>query len=98
MIWCEGKTCLWQNSDDTSIHPVFRGRKSAHLMADTDEELITYAESIGMKANWIQSPGTYSAHFDIVGIKLEKVLKDNRVIKLGREEWVEKYRNRRANG
>lgn len=39
--------------------------KWSHLMADTTEELIAFAKSIGLKESWIQYPGTWKEHFDV---------------------------------
>ena len=36
-----------------------------HMLADTDEELLTMADRIGVQRRWIQYPGTYRVHFDI---------------------------------
>jgi hypothetical protein len=36
-----------------------------HMIADTTEELIVMAKSIGVQTKWIQKAGTYSEHFDI---------------------------------
>lgn len=46
-----------------------RGRWS-HLMADSDEELIEFAKSIGLNPAWIQEPSRrYGAHFDVTASK-----------------------------
>jgi len=56
---------------------VFKGRMSAHLMADTQEELVEYAVRIGLKASWIQYPQDPAhVHFDLTGRYLQRVLKD----------------------
>lgn len=36
-----------------------------HMVADTSDELVAMAESIGVNKKWIQHPGTYIEHFDI---------------------------------
>lgn len=36
-----------------------------HMIADTEEELLTMADKIGVKRKWHQHPGTHRAHFDI---------------------------------
>ena len=36
-----------------------------HMIADTEEELLTMADRIGVQRRWIQYPGTYRVHFDI---------------------------------
>jgi hypothetical protein len=52
---------------------VVRGKWS-HLMADTDEELITFALSIGLRRGWIQYPGTWKTHFDVTqGVRAKAI-------------------------
>lgn len=36
-----------------------------HMVADTHEELMDMARTIGMQAKWLQHAGTYREHFDI---------------------------------
>ena len=57
-----------------------RPTKSCHLLADTTEELIEFAKSIGLKERWIQHPGTPKEHFDIMSQR-----KVNQAIRLGAE-------------
>lgn len=57
-------------------------------MADTDAELIEYAVSIGMRPDWIQRPGTSLCHFDLTGSRLQKVIDDPRVEKVGLNEMA----------
>lgn len=53
-----------------------RFRQSTHLCstlqgeAGTDE-LLVFARRIGLKPQWIQSPGTYKEHFDVFDKKIE---------------------------
>ena len=37
----------------------------SHMMADTTDELLAMAESIGVDQKYIQSAGTTSEHFDV---------------------------------
>ena len=37
----------------------------SHLMADTTDELLTFAALIGLRREWIQKPGTPHEHFDV---------------------------------
>jgi hypothetical protein len=92
-IYCDAVP--YQNADHAGVHRVFRGRPSLHLMADSDEELIAYAESIGMRRAWIQHPGEWSCHFDVTGARLDRVMRDPRVVKLDRNALVERWRSRR---
>lgn len=43
----------------------FKGRIWNHLVADTTEELISFAVSIGLKSEWLQNAGKYHEHFDV---------------------------------
>ncbi|WP_455833727.1 DUF4031 domain-containing protein [Pseudarthrobacter siccitolerans] len=36
-----------------------------HLTADSTEELVAFAASIGLQAKYIQYPGTWKEHFDV---------------------------------
>ena len=36
-----------------------------HMIADTDPELLTMADTIGVARRWHQHPGTRRSHFDI---------------------------------
>ena len=39
--------------------------KMCHMVADTTEELLAMADTIGVDRKWLQSAGTYKEHFDI---------------------------------
>lgn len=54
--------------------------KMSHMIADTKEELLKMAKSIGMREEWIQDEGTPREHFD-VSISRRKL-----AIKLGAKE------------
>ncbi len=41
-----------------------------HLMADTHQELIDFAVSIGLKQSWIQHKGRHTEHFDLRGKRM----------------------------
>jgi hypothetical protein len=36
-----------------------------HMIADTNDELLTMADKIGVSSKWLQHPGTPGEHFDI---------------------------------
>jgi len=36
-----------------------------HMTADSTEELVAMARTIGVSERWIQRPGTWQEHFDI---------------------------------
>lgn len=72
------------------------GRLFSHLMADTEAELVDYAEQIGMRTRWLQDGGTRRAHFDVTGNFLAIVQRDSSVEKLTLREFVERNRGKAA--
>jgi hypothetical protein len=86
-------------SDHPSAPRCFRGRKSAHLMADTTEELLAYAKSVlGMPKQWLQKTGTAHEHFDLTGWRLERAQQDIRVTKIDPQTLVELIRSKSRAG
>lgn len=49
----------------------FRRMKMSHMIADTTEELIAMARTIGVSTRWIQYRGESNEHFDIAKGKRE---------------------------
>lgn len=49
-----------------------RGRRTCHLLAETEAALVAAATSLGCSAWWIQR--TRTLHFDLVEIYLERAL------------------------
>lgn len=48
----------------------------SHLMADSDEELIEFAKSIGLRPEWIQEPDKpYGPHFDVTESKRQQAIR-----------------------
>ncbi len=45
-----------------------------HMIADTTDELLSMADSIGVDRKWIQHPGTHREHFDICKSKRAKAV------------------------
>ena len=43
----------------------------SHLCADTTEELMAFAEILGMNPKWLLDVGTHKEHFDVFGLKLK---------------------------
>ncbi len=48
--------------------------KMCHMVADTSEELLVMADSIGVPRKWVQKQGTYHEHFDICKSKRERAI------------------------
>lgn len=46
----------------------------SHLMADTDEELHTFAARLGLRRSWHQKPGTAISHYDVTDTKRDLAL------------------------
>ncbi len=63
----------------------------SHLMADTEQELITFAtEQLGMRASWIQHPGTPDVHFDVTDTKRTAALAAGAVsVPCRSAEWMD---------
>lgn len=62
-------------ADVTHGTRVVRGRWS-HLLADTPAELLTFAvEVLGMRATWLQEPGTAKEHFDVTATRRAEALR-----------------------
>lgn len=43
----------------------FGRMKMSHMVADSPEELLVMADTIGVQRRWIQHQGTWSEHFDV---------------------------------
>lgn len=50
-----------------------------HMLADTTEELLAMADTIGVARKWIQYPGTHREHFDISLSKRAEAVKHGAV-------------------
>jgi hypothetical protein len=71
-----------------------------HMTADSSEELLAMARTIGVSERWIQEPGTWQEHFDISLGKRALAVKAGAVEATGRERvmaMIEK-REAQANG
>lgn len=67
---------------DSPRYAVFRGTNitTAHCLStlpgkEGTNELLTFGASIGMRATWLQYPGTYREHFDLMGWKCRAAIK-----------------------
>lgn len=59
---------------DEAIWP-WRGRRWAHLMADSLEELHAFAAQLGLKRAWFQAKPGGAAHYDVTDTVRLKALK-----------------------
>jgi hypothetical protein len=64
---------------------------SCHMIADSVEELIEFAISIGLKERWIQLKRI--PHFDLTSKRREQAIKAG-AISLSRKEFVQKLREK----
>lgn len=63
------------------------GANWSHLQADTHEELMEFARRLGLKAAWLQKPGTVIEHFDVTdSLRLEALALGATPIAYGGEE------------
>jgi hypothetical protein len=53
----------------------YRGMLMNHMIADSTEELLDFADAIGVQRKWIQGAGTYSEHFDVCNTKKAKAIR-----------------------
>ena len=54
---------------------VFGRMIMSHMMADTTEELLTAADALGLKRQWLQKEGTEYEHFDVSKAKRLKAIR-----------------------
>jgi hypothetical protein len=52
-----------------TMNAAFGRMKMCHMLADTTEELLAMADTIGVDRKWLQKPGTPQEHFDIAQSK-----------------------------
>lgn len=65
-----------------------------HMLADTDEELHTMADKIGVARRWHQKAGTYQSHYDIALTKRALAVA-NGAVEIDRQGVAEILRARR---
>lgn len=65
-----------------------------HMIADTSEELIGMARTIGVQTKWIQAPGTFKEHFDIC-LSKRKLALDHGAIPISQMDLARKIQGRR---
>lgn len=74
----------------------WRGQQWAHLVADTEEELHTFAQSIGLRRNWFQGASKIP-HYDVSTRLRELALKEGAMPVRPRELVIIGRRMRDAN-
>ena len=71
------------------VNKKWRYNKSCHLIADNVTELIDFAESIGLKSDWLQ--GDKLPHFDLTAGKRKQAVAAG-AIEIDRKEFVKRLR------
>lgn len=51
-----------------------RPAKWSHLMADSTEELLAFADTLGLRREWLQHAGTHREHFDVTEANRKRAL------------------------
>ena len=73
---------------------VFGRMMMCHMIADTPQELLSMADTIGVARKWLQAGGTYREHFDICKSKRLAAIQKG-AIELSTRELGQKLRDRR---
>lgn len=62
--------------DDMRVRATVGGLSArwSHLMADSDDELNTFAIKLGLKRSWAQMPGTWESHYDVTDALRRKAI------------------------
>ena len=61
--------------------------KWSHMMADSVDELITFAEQLGLRRSWLQDKRS-GVHFDVTEAKRQAAIRNGaRVITCSSDEW-----------
>lgn len=69
--------------------------KMCHMAADTTEELIAMADTIGVARKWIQKAGTPHEHFDIA-LSKKKLAIENGAVEISMMEMGKLMRKKRG--
>lgn len=67
-----------------------------HMVADTDDELHTMADKIGVARRWHQKSGTPHSHYDICKAKRTLAVQFG-AVEIGRRQLAEIIQRKRAN-
>lgn len=65
-----------------------------HMTADTTEELVAMAKSIGLQEKYIQFPGTWKEHFDVTEPKRRQAIAKG-AVEVGQRERIKEMGERR---
>ena len=65
-----------------------------HMKADTTEELVAMAKSIGLQESYIQFPGTWKEHFDVTEPKRRQAIAKG-AVEVGQRERIKEMGERR---
>ena len=68
----------------------------SHMMADTQEELREACDSLGLKREYIQHPGTWREHLDVSQSKRDLAVKDLGAREVSQREMAMMRTERRA--
>ncbi len=64
-----------------------------HLVADDQEELHRFAQSVGLKPQWFQRQRPNHPHYDITTSRmLRKILNTNMVTKISTKQLIRKFK------
>jgi diadenosine tetraphosphate (Ap4A) HIT family hydrolase len=66
-----------------------------HMTADSEDELRAFARRLGLRAEWIQYPGTHRVHFDVQPRYRAKAIEMGAIVETSRQ-FVERRRAERA--
>lgn len=66
-----------------------------HMVADSEDELLSMADRIGVSRRWHQYPGTPKSHFDIALTK-RRLAVEQGAIEISSRELAMKVRDRRT--
>jgi hypothetical protein len=79
------------------MEAAFGRMKMCHMIADTTEELLAMADSIGVQRKWIQKTGRHDEHFDIA-LSKRAIAIEYGATEVSMKELGAMVRNRRLHG
>lgn len=75
----------------------FGRMKMCHMGADTTEELLAMADTIGVQRKWLQHPGAWKEHFDIALSKRAMAVQAG-AVEVEAQQLVAMMRRKQATG